>query len=91
MLLTVPFVIYGIFRVLFLIALAGSRLPGDPTELVWRDRPLQACIVLWGLTAASSRWRPAMARALVTGGTGFTGSHIANTSPRRAGRSARST
>jgi 4-hydroxybenzoate polyprenyltransferase len=52
MLLTVPFVLYGVFRVLYLVHLADSRLPDDPTELVWKDRPLQACIVLWGLTAA---------------------------------------
>jgi 4-hydroxybenzoate polyprenyltransferase len=49
--LTVPFVLYGVFRVLYLIHLADSALPDDPTELVWRDRPLQLCIVLWGLTA----------------------------------------
>ena len=49
--LTVPFVLYGVFRVLYLIHLADSALPDDPTELVWRDRPLQVCIVLWGLTA----------------------------------------
>ena len=49
--LTVPFVLYGVFRVLYLIHLADSRLPDDPTELVWRDRPLQACIVLWGVAA----------------------------------------
>jgi 4-hydroxybenzoate polyprenyltransferase len=52
MLLTVPFVLYGVFRVLYLVHLADSRLPDDPTELVWKDRPLQACVVLWGLTAA---------------------------------------
>ncbi len=52
MLLTAPFVIYGIFRVLFLIHYAGSKLPDDPTELVWRDLPLQLCIVLWGVSAA---------------------------------------
>jgi hypothetical protein len=51
MLLTAPFVIYGIFRVLFLIHHGGGQVTGDPTDLVWRDRPLQACIVLWGLTA----------------------------------------
>ena len=52
MMLTVPFVLYGVFRVLYLVHLADSRLPDDPTELVWKDRPLQACIVLWGVTAA---------------------------------------
>lgn len=50
MLLTVPFVMYGVFRVLYLIH-HGSRLPDDPTVVVWQDRPLQVCIVLWGLSA----------------------------------------
>jgi 4-hydroxybenzoate polyprenyltransferase len=50
MLLTVPFVMYGVFRVLYLIH-HGSRLPDDPTVVVWHDRPLQACIVLWGASA----------------------------------------
>jgi 4-hydroxybenzoate polyprenyltransferase len=50
MLLTVPFVMYGVFRVLYLIH-HGSRLPDDPTIVVWQDRPLQACIVLWGVSA----------------------------------------
>jgi 4-hydroxybenzoate polyprenyltransferase len=50
MLLTVPFVMYGVFRVLYLIH-HGSRLPDDPTVVVWQDRPLQACIVLWGFSA----------------------------------------
>jgi 4-hydroxybenzoate polyprenyltransferase len=50
MLLTVPFVMYGVFRVLYLIH-HGSRLPDDPTIVVWQDRPLQACIMLWGVSA----------------------------------------
>jgi 4-hydroxybenzoate polyprenyltransferase len=50
MLLTVPFVMYGVFRVLYLIH-HGSRLPDDPTVVVWQDRPLQLCILLWGLSA----------------------------------------
>jgi 4-hydroxybenzoate polyprenyltransferase len=50
MLLTVPFVMYGVFRVLYLIH-HGSRLPDDPTIVVWQDRPLQVCIVLWGVSA----------------------------------------
>jgi 4-hydroxybenzoate polyprenyltransferase len=50
MLLTVPFVMYGVFRVLFLIH-HGSRLPDDPTIVVWQDRPLQVCILLWGVSA----------------------------------------
>jgi 4-hydroxybenzoate polyprenyltransferase len=51
MLLTAPFVLYGIFRVLYLIHHERSNLADDPTELIWRDRPLQACVLLWGLTA----------------------------------------
>jgi 4-hydroxybenzoate polyprenyltransferase len=50
MLLTVPFVMYGVFRVLYLLH-HGSRRPEDPTVVVWQDRPLQACIVLWGISA----------------------------------------
>lgn len=51
MLLTMPFVLYGVFRVLYLTHHADSSLPDDPTELVWRDPPLQASILLWGLAA----------------------------------------
>jgi 4-hydroxybenzoate polyprenyltransferase len=52
MLLTVPFVLYGIFRVLFLLH-HRSEWTEDPAELVWRDPPLLICIVLWGLSAAA--------------------------------------
>jgi 4-hydroxybenzoate polyprenyltransferase len=51
MLLTVPFVLYGIFRVLWLIH-HRSATTEEPAVVVWRDKPLLACIVLWGLTAA---------------------------------------
>jgi 4-hydroxybenzoate polyprenyltransferase len=50
MLLTVPFVLYGIFRVLYLIH-HRSRSTEDPTLVVWQDRPLQIDILLWGLAA----------------------------------------
>jgi 4-hydroxybenzoate polyprenyltransferase len=52
MLGTVPFVLYGIFRVLYLIH-HQSALTEDPAVLVWRDRPLLICVLLWGLTAAT--------------------------------------
>ena len=47
MMLTIPFVIYGVFRYLYLIKIrnAGSV----PEELLLKDRPLQATIGLWGL------------------------------------------
>jgi len=49
MMLTIPFVLYGIFRYLYLIHLKGEG--GAPDELVLRDRPLQITFALWGLTA----------------------------------------
>jgi len=50
MLLTVPFVMYGIFRVLFLIH-HGSGVTEEPAVVVWRDRPLLVCVLLWALCA----------------------------------------
>ncbi len=47
MMLTIPFVLYGIFRYLYLIHVRG--MGGAPEEIVLTDRPLQATIVLWGL------------------------------------------
>ena len=51
MLLTVPFVMYGIFRVLFLIH-HHSGLTEEPAVVVYRDRPLLACVAAWGVVAA---------------------------------------
>ena len=51
MLLTLPYVLYGIFRMLYLMH-HRSAVSEEPTVLVWRDRPLLACIALWGLTGA---------------------------------------
>ena len=52
MLLTLPFVLYGVFRVLFLIHHHGA-LTEEPAVAVLRDRPLLACVVLWGVCAAT--------------------------------------
>jgi 4-hydroxybenzoate polyprenyltransferase len=49
MMLTIPFVLYGIFRYLYLIHIKGEG--GAPDELVLVDRPLQVTFALWGLTA----------------------------------------
>jgi 4-hydroxybenzoate polyprenyltransferase len=46
MLLTVPFVYYALFRYMYLIHVAG--LGGDPTDVLYVDRPLQVSILLWG-------------------------------------------
>jgi len=49
MMLTIPFVIYGAFRYLYLIHVRGTTLA--PDEVVLTDRPLQVDFVLWGLAA----------------------------------------
>jgi 4-hydroxybenzoate polyprenyltransferase len=50
MLLTVPFVMYGIFRVLFLIH-HRSGMTDEPAAVALRDRPLLACVIGWALVA----------------------------------------
>jgi 4-hydroxybenzoate polyprenyltransferase len=52
MLLTVPFVMYGIFRVLFLIH-HHSAMTEEPAVVAYRDRPLLICVALWGICAAT--------------------------------------
>ena len=45
MMLTIPFVLYAIFRWLYLIHVRQEG--GAPEDIVLRDRPLQLSIVLW--------------------------------------------
>lgn len=49
MMLTIPFVLYGIFRYLFLVYSRDEG--GAPEQLLLTDRPLQLAVVLWGLAA----------------------------------------
>jgi 4-hydroxybenzoate polyprenyltransferase len=49
MMLTVPFVVYSIFRYLYLVQV--ERSGGAPEEIILMDRPLQAGVLLWGLAA----------------------------------------
>ena len=49
MMLTIPFVIYGIFRYLFLVHVRHWTMP--PDEVLLKDRPSQINIVLWGVLA----------------------------------------
>lgn len=45
---TIPFVLYGVLRYLYLV----HRGEGDdPTALLWRDRPLQVTLLMWGLVS----------------------------------------
>jgi 4-hydroxybenzoate polyprenyltransferase len=48
MMLTIPFVVYGIFRYLQLIQIGHAA--GSPDEVALKDRPLQFTVLLWGLT-----------------------------------------
>jgi 4-hydroxybenzoate polyprenyltransferase len=47
MMLTIPFVVYGIFRYLQLIQMGHAA--GAPDEVALKDRPLQMTVLLWGL------------------------------------------
>jgi 4-hydroxybenzoate polyprenyltransferase len=47
MMLTIPFVIYGILRYLYLVQTKQGG--GAPEEELFADRPLQISILLWGL------------------------------------------
>ncbi len=51
MLLTVPFVVYGIFRYLYLMHVKGEG--GAPDEVLFKDRPLLIDIVLFFLAAGA--------------------------------------
>jgi 4-hydroxybenzoate polyprenyltransferase len=46
MMLTIPFVLYAIFRYLYLVQV--KQLGGAPEDMILTDRPLQATFVLWG-------------------------------------------
>ncbi len=50
MMATIPIVLYGIFRYLYLIHVRNEG--GSPEELLLRDYPLLASVILYGLTVA---------------------------------------
>jgi len=47
MMLTIPFVLYGLFRYLYLLQIGKG---GAPEDIAFTDRPLQTSIVLWSLS-----------------------------------------
>ena len=54
--LTIPFVLYGIFRYLYLV---HQKLEGgSPAALLATDRPLLACVVLWVGTVVMLMYSP---------------------------------
>jgi 4-hydroxybenzoate polyprenyltransferase len=46
MMLTIPFVLYAVFRYLYLIHVRGEG--GEPEDIILSDRPFQVAILLWG-------------------------------------------
>jgi 4-hydroxybenzoate polyprenyltransferase len=48
---TLPFPLYGIFRYLYLVHQKEGG--GSPSDMLLNDRPLLACVALWGLTVAA--------------------------------------
>jgi len=54
--LTVPFVLYGIFRYLYLVH--QKRGGGSPAAMLVTDRPLLACVGLWVATVAVLMYSP---------------------------------
>lgn len=52
---TIPFVLYGIFRYLYLIHKKGEG--GDPENILITDKPLMIAIFLWVLTAGIILYR----------------------------------
>jgi 4-hydroxybenzoate polyprenyltransferase len=54
--LTIPFVLYGIFRYLYLVH--QKRGGGSPAAMLLTDRPLLACVGLWIATVAVLLYSP---------------------------------
>ena len=54
--LTVPFVLYGIFRYLYLVHRREGG--GSPSAMLLNDRPLLACVATWALAVMIILYRP---------------------------------
>jgi 4-hydroxybenzoate polyprenyltransferase len=53
---TVPFPLYGIFRYLYLVHQRAGG--GNPSDTLLEDRPIQACVALWGATVIAILYTP---------------------------------
>lgn len=60
MLLTIPFVVYGVFRYLFLIQ--ERRAGGDPVHLLLHDRPTLLNFLLWVLAVGLIIYLPELSK-----------------------------
>jgi 4-hydroxybenzoate polyprenyltransferase len=56
MVLTTPFPIYGLFRYLYLVHRKAGG--GSPSDMLLTDRPLLACVALWGIAVVLIVYRP---------------------------------
>ena len=56
MVLTTPFPIYGLFRYLYLVHRKAGG--GSPSDMLLKDRPLLACVLLWGIASVLIIYRP---------------------------------
>jgi hypothetical protein len=56
MVLTTPFPIYGLFRYLYLVHRKAGG--GSPSDMLFSDRPLLTCVLLWGITSILIIYRP---------------------------------
>ncbi|MCS7011608.1 MAG: decaprenyl-phosphate phosphoribosyltransferase [Anaerolineales bacterium] len=56
LMLTIPFVVYAIFRYLYLIQV--KQIGGEPEEILLTDRPFQLSLLLWGLTVLAVFYLP---------------------------------
>ena len=54
--LTIPFVLYGIFRYLYLVH--QKRGGGSPAAMLLTDRPLLVCVALWAGSVALLLYSP---------------------------------
>jgi 4-hydroxybenzoate polyprenyltransferase len=54
--LTIPFVLYGIFRYLYLVH--QKRGGGSPTAMLLTDRPLLGCVALWAASVIALLYTP---------------------------------
>jgi hypothetical protein len=56
LMLTIPFVVYAVFRYLYLIEV--KNIGGEPEEILLTDQPFQIALALWGITILAIFYLP---------------------------------